>query len=57
MPAVLSALFSGLYALLAKKERYGDSLTSIFPGMEMIKNSTLEGEHQEFIIGVRFNIK
>lgn len=55
MPAVLSALFSGLYALLAKKERYGDSLTSIFPGMEIIKNVTLsEDEHQEFIIGVRF---
>lgn len=48
MPAVLSAIFSAIFAYFATKDAYGDSLYTIFPGM---KNSTMEDE-SEMIIGV-----
>lgn len=47
MPAILSALFSAVFAYFATKDAYGDSLFTIFPGM---KNST--EDEQEWIIGV-----
>lgn len=49
MPAILSALFSGLFAYFATKDAYGDSLYTIFPGM---KNSTMLEDEDEMIIGV-----
>lgn len=51
MPAVLSALFSALYAWLAKKETYHDSLTDIFPAMSDV-NSTIALAHNGTVIGV-----
>jgi len=48
MPAVLSAIFSAIFAYFATKEAYGDSLYTIFPGM---KNSTLLEDEHEMIIG------
>lgn len=50
MPAILSALFSAIFAYFATKDAYGDSLFTIFPGM---KNSTLLEDEHEKIIGVR----
>lgn len=50
MPAILSALFSAVFAYFATKDAYGDSLYTIFPGM---KNSTLMEDEHEMIIGVR----
>jgi ammonium transporter Rh len=49
MPAVSSAIFSAIFAYFATKDAYGDSLYSIFPGMQ---NSTLVEHEHEFIIGV-----
>lgn len=49
MPAVLSALFSAIFAYFATAATYGDSLYTIFPGM---KNSTLLEDEHEMIIGV-----
>lgn len=49
MPAVLSALFSAVFAYFATKGAYGDSLYTIFPGM---KNSTMLEDEHEMIIGV-----
>lgn len=40
MPAILSAICSAIYAALANKEDYKDSLTEIFPAMSDI-NSTV----------------
>ncbi|XP_037033958.1 ammonium transporter Rh type A-like [Bradysia coprophila] len=34
MPAILSAIFSAVYAALAKEETYHNSLTTIFPAMD-----------------------
>jgi hypothetical protein len=50
MPAVLSALFSAVFAYFATYQAYDDSLYTIFPGM---KNSTLMEDEHEMIIGVR----
>lgn len=41
MPAVISAIFSAIYATLATADTYKDSLTDIFPGMAW-KNATNE---------------
>ncbi|XP_062556868.1 ammonium transporter Rh type B-like, partial [Armigeres subalbatus] len=50
MPALLSALYSALYASVATPEDYGNTLTSIFPAMKL--NSTLtEEDLHEYIIG------
>ncbi|XP_053694959.1 ammonium transporter Rh type A [Sabethes cyaneus] len=58
MPALLSAVFSAIYASLATSETYGSSLIEIFPAMEAVTpamNSTVTGESSkemhEFIIG------
>ncbi|XP_058823707.1 ammonium transporter Rh type A isoform X1 [Topomyia yanbarensis] len=58
MPALLSAVFSAIYASLATSETYGSSLTSIFPAMEAVHpvmNSTIGDESakeiHEYIIG------
>ncbi|XP_058453449.1 ammonium transporter Rh type A isoform X1 [Malaya genurostris] len=58
MPALLSAVFSAIYASLATFETYGSSLTTIFPAMEPltpITNSTVANETvietHEYIIG------
>ncbi|XP_055549988.1 ammonium transporter Rh type A [Wyeomyia smithii] len=58
MPALLSAVFSAIYASLATSETYGSSLIEIFPAMEVITpamNSTMAEESRseihEFIIG------
>jgi len=40
MPAIISAIFSAIYASLANKENYKDSLTDIFPAMNDM-NSTM----------------
>lgn len=50
MPAILSAIFSAIFAYFATKDAYGDSLYTIFPGM---KNSTLLEDEHEMIVGVR----
>ncbi|XP_065076665.1 ammonium transporter Rh type A [Ochlerotatus camptorhynchus] len=50
MPALLSAVFSAVYASLATTETYGNTLTSVFPAMKL--NSTLtEEEMHEMVIG------
>lgn len=54
MPAILSAIFSAIFAYFATKDAYGDSLYTIFPGM---KNSTLLEDEHEMIIGVRHSAK
>jgi hypothetical protein len=54
MPAVLSALFSAIFAYFATFQAYGDSLYTIFPGM---KNSTLMEDEHETIIGVSKTIR
>lgn len=51
MPAILSALFSALYAALANKDKYHNSLTDIFPAMSDA-NSTMAMEHKGTISGV-----
>uniref|UniRef100_A0A1Q3FSC6 Putative ammonium transporter rhbg n=1 Tax=Culex tarsalis TaxID=7177 RepID=A0A1Q3FSC6_CULTA len=52
MPALLSAVFSAIYASLATSETYGSSLTSIFPAMAPAVNSTISThESEEFVIG------
>lgn len=53
MPALLSAIFSAIYASMATTETYGSSLTTIFPAMAPAVNSTMGGhESEEFVIGV-----
>ena len=49
MPALLSALFSAVYAAIATEDNYKSSLTTIFPAMEKDMNSTM---HEVHIIGV-----
>ncbi|XP_021705382.1 ammonium transporter Rh type A isoform X2 [Aedes aegypti] len=50
MPALLSAVFSAIYASLATTETYGNTLTTIFPAMK--QNSTLsEEDMHEMVIG------
>lgn len=57
MPAVLSGILSGIYAAVATKDEYQDTLTSIFPAM---KNETellnshldLNATEIEHILGV-----
>lgn len=51
MPAIISAIFSAIYASLATTENYKDSITEIFPAMNW-KNSTFAMEHNTTIIGV-----
>lgn len=52
MPALLSAVFSAIYASLATSETYGSSLTTIFPAMAPVVNSTMSAhEEEEFVIG------
>ncbi|XP_055606693.1 ammonium transporter Rh type B-A [Uranotaenia lowii] len=45
MPAVLSAVFSAIYSSLATYETYGSSLTTIFPAMEHMSNTTMTHEY------------
>ncbi len=54
MPAILSAIFSAIYAALANKENYKDSLTEIFPAMSDV-NSTMAMSHHNgtAVIGVK----
>lgn len=48
MPAVLSAIFSAIYASFANKSSYRDSLYAIFPAMEQrTGNETMSMEHHE----------
>lgn len=49
MPAIISAIFSAIYASLATAENYKDSITDIFPAMNW-KNSTFAMEHNTTII-------
>lgn len=49
MPAVLSAIFSAIYATAASKETYGNQLEDIFPAMKQVGNKT---EHLEYVVGV-----
>ena len=53
MPAVLSAIFSAIYASFASVETYGTSLATIFPAMQNpnATNAT-EMEPLEYVIGV-----
>ncbi|XP_063709670.1 ammonium transporter Rh type A [Culicoides brevitarsis] len=48
MPAVLSAIFSAIYAASATKETYGNQLIDIFPAMKQVGNNT---EELEYVIG------
>jgi len=50
MPALISAIFSAIYASLATKEQYKDSITEIFPAMNW-KNSSFVMKHNATIIG------
>ena len=54
MPAVLSAIFSAIYASFASVETYGTSLATIFPAMQNPNaiNATSEMEPLEYVIGV-----
>lgn len=51
MPAIISAIFSAIYASLATAEQYKASITEIFPAMNG-KNSSIAMEHNTAIIGV-----
>ncbi|XP_058130450.1 ammonium transporter Rh type A [Anopheles ziemanni] len=53
MPAVLSAIFSSIYATFASHDTYGTSLATIFPAMQNPRpaNSTEMGEPLEYVIG------
>lgn len=54
MPAVMSAVFSAIYATMAREADYKDSLVTIFPAMENVTeaiNGTMTSE--EYVIGVR----
>lgn len=52
MPAILSALFSALYAALATKDSYKNSLGDVFPAMNDL-NSTMAMEHNgTLVLGV-----
>lgn len=51
MPAVLSAIFSAIYAAAASKDTYGNQLVEIFPAMKQVGNKT---EGLEYVIGVSF---
>ncbi|CAO1415969.1 unnamed protein product [Diamesa serratosioi] len=51
MPAILSALFSVLFAFMATKDAYGDSLYHIFPAMKNSTQLEMEGGELEHIIG------
>uniref|UniRef100_T1DNL1 Putative ammonium transporter 1 n=1 Tax=Anopheles aquasalis TaxID=42839 RepID=T1DNL1_ANOAQ len=51
MPAVLSAVFSSIYATFASKETYGTSLATIFPAMQTPHNATDLEEPLEYVIG------
>lgn len=51
MPAVLSALFSAIYATVATKETYFNSLEEIFPAMNAI-DSPYALEHSGSVVGV-----
>lgn len=53
MPAILSALFSAVFAFMATKDAYGDSLYHIFPAMKNSTQLEMEGGEHEHIIGVR----
>lgn len=56
MPAIISAIFSAIYAALANKENYKDSLTDIFPAMND-RNSTVAMSHNgTSVIGVINNL-
>lgn len=45
MPAVLSAIFSAIYAAFANKTMYRDTLYAIFPAMEQRTNETIAMDH------------
>ncbi|CAD7082792.1 unnamed protein product [Hermetia illucens] len=48
MPAIISAIFSAIYACLATKENYKGTLEHIFPAM---MNSTLHSNSTEIVLG------
>uniref|UniRef100_A0A336M835 CSON012444 protein n=1 Tax=Culicoides sonorensis TaxID=179676 RepID=A0A336M835_CULSO len=48
MPAILSAIFSVIYAAAATKETYGSELIDIFPAMKQVGNKT---EGLEYVVG------
>ncbi|KXJ71167.1 ammonium transporter Rh type A-like [Aedes albopictus] len=51
MPALLSAVFSAIYASVATTEVYGNSLTTIFPAMKQNSSLTEEDLHGMVIGG------
>ncbi|XP_053661343.1 ammonium transporter Rh type A [Anopheles marshallii] len=54
MPAVLSAIFSAIYATFASSETYGSSLATIFPAMQnpnATSHTGAEMEPLEYVIG------
>lgn len=51
MPAILSAIFSIIFASTAAVDNYKDSLTDIFPAMYP-SNSAYAHEHNTIIVGV-----
>lgn len=52
MPAILSAIFSAIYAALANKENYKDSLTDIFPAMNEMNSTMAMAHNGTSVIGV-----
>lgn len=51
MPAIISAIFSAIYASLATQENYQESLIDIFPAMNA-KNSSDIFQAKETVLGV-----
>lgn len=49
MPAILSAIFSAIYASAATKDTYGNQLIDIFPAMKQVGNKT---QGLDYVIGV-----
>lgn len=52
MPAVISAIFSAIYAALAKKDDYKSTLEEIFPAMGDGKQLESGTNATEIILGV-----
>lgn len=55
MPAVISALFSAIYAALAKKDDYKSTLEEIFPAMTDPQQIAARTNASDIILGVSLN--
>lgn len=55
MPAVISALFSAIYAALAKKDDYKSTLEDIFPAMADPQQIAASKNATDIFLGVSWN--